>query len=51
VGREVKRLVDGIRSAGTHRISFDAGTLPSAWYVYRIEAGIYVDTKMMLLHK
>src|SRR5690606_39241789 len=39
LGREVARLVDGEREAGTHRVAFEASALPAGVYVVRLVAG------------
>ena len=51
LGREVARLVEGELQAGWHRARFDAGSLPSGVYLYRIQAGNFMDTGRMLLLK
>ena len=51
LGRQVRVLVDGTREAGTHEVTFDASSLPSGVYVYRIEPGSYAATRTMLLMK
>ncbi len=51
LGREVARLVERELPAGTHRARFDAGSLPSGVYLYRIQAGDFMDTSRMLLLK
>ncbi|MBU0519424.1 T9SS type A sorting domain-containing protein [bacterium] len=38
-GREVERLVDGIREAGNHEAVFDASDLSSGVYLYQLTAG------------
>ena len=43
LGRRVHLLADGFQSAGTHRVAFDAGDLPSGLYVIRFSAGGFVD--------
>ncbi|MBU0518497.1 T9SS type A sorting domain-containing protein, partial [bacterium] len=50
-GREVARLVDGFREAGSHEVTFDASHLASGLYFYQIEAGSYSDVKKMVLVK
>ena len=51
LGREVATLVDGYQSAGRHQVSFDASSLPSGVYVYRLTAGNYSESKVLTLLK
>ncbi len=51
VGREVAVLVNGTMPAGSHSVNFDASTLTSGVYVYKLEAGGQVMTKRMTLIK
>lgn len=51
LGREVATLVDGVREAGRHTATFDASTLASGVYFYRLNAGTFVQTKKMILTK
>ena len=51
LGKEVARLVDNTLDAGPHSVSFDAGSLPSGMYIYRIEAGTFTEAKHMTLLK
>ncbi len=51
LGRAVNTLVDGVVNAGEHTIEFDAASLPSGMYLYRLSAGEKVTTKKMLLLK
>jgi len=56
LGQEVASLLNGNLVAGSHQISFDASSLNSGVYMYRIEAsGIdgtnFVDVKKMILTK
>ncbi|MBI1808081.1 MAG: T9SS type A sorting domain-containing protein [Ignavibacteria bacterium] len=51
LGRIVQVLVDEIEDAGYKTAAFDASGLPSGVYLYRMQAGSYVDTKKMLLMK
>ena len=37
LGRPVRVLVDGVQAAGEHEAVFEAGTLPSGAYRYRLE--------------
>ena len=49
LGQEVEKLVSENKRAGQHQISFDASNLPSGTYLYRLEAGFYVETRRMML--
>ena len=50
-GRQIRHLASGTQPAGTHEVSFEASGLPSGVYVYRLQAGDYVDTKRMVMVK
>jgi len=50
VGQEVATLVSGYKTVGQYNVSFNASSLSSGVYFYRLEAGSYnVVKKMMLL--
>jgi hypothetical protein len=51
IGEEVARLLNEEREAGYHKVEFNASTLPSGVYFYRIQAGSFIDTKKMILLK
>jgi len=56
LGQEVASLLNGNLAAGSHQVNFDASSLNSGVYMYRIEAsGIdgtnFVDVKKMILTK
>jgi hypothetical protein len=38
LGRQVAVLIDGVRTAGEHSVTFEAGPLPSGRYIVRLEA-------------
>jgi len=44
-------LVQEYLKAGQYNVRFDAQGLPSGVYLYRIQAGEFVDTKRLLLLK
>lgn len=50
-GRSVARLHEGRLRAGAHQTIFDASTLPSGMYLYRLQAGSRVLTRKMMLAK
>jgi hypothetical protein len=51
LGKEVATLVNEQRSAGNYEVEFDASTLPSGMYIYKIQSGNFIDSKKMLLLK
>ncbi|MCE1165918.1 MAG: T9SS type A sorting domain-containing protein [Bacteroidetes bacterium] len=51
LGQLVKVLHDGYTSAGYFETQFDAGTLSSGVYFYRLTTPNYVETKKMILVK
>lgn len=55
-GQEVLTLVDGIKEVGTYEVQWSAKNklgeaLPSGVYVYRLQAGDYVESKKLVLLK
>jgi hypothetical protein len=51
LGREVAMLMEGTLSAGRHVVSWDGRELNSGMYVYRLEAGAFSASKVMVLLK
>jgi hypothetical protein len=51
LGREVAVLVNEAKAQGTYEVRFDATTLPSGAYFYRLTAGGKVRTRTMMLIK
>ena len=51
LGRQIAVLADGMYPAGTHSVRFDASTLPSGLYLYRLEAGGTILARTMLFLK
>ncbi len=51
LGREVKVLVNEIKSAGKHSVTFDASSLSSGVYFYKMTAGEFTNVKRMVLVK
>jgi hypothetical protein len=49
LGREIATLAKGTMAAGSHRVTFDAGGLPSGVYYCRLTAGSFISTKKMIL--
>lgn len=51
LGQEVATLVDGLRTPGTYRVTFDAAGYSSGVYYYRLQAGNLVRTRTLVLVK
>jgi hypothetical protein len=51
LGRTVATLVDEPKSAGSYEARFNAASLSSGVYFYRLQAGSFVETKKMFLVK
>jgi hypothetical protein len=50
-GKEVAKLVNEFKQAGNYNVNFNASNLASGMYLYRIEAGDFVEVKKMVLVK
>ena len=51
LGQRVATLVSTFQSSGNYQVNFDATSLSSGMYLYRIKAGDHVSVKKMLLVK
>ncbi|MBR9979000.1 MAG: T9SS type A sorting domain-containing protein, partial [Bacteroidetes bacterium] len=51
LGRKVRTLEEGHKTAGQYQYILNAGSLPSGVYLYRLEAGDFVESKRMVLSK
>ncbi|MGD0037060.1 MAG: T9SS type A sorting domain-containing protein, partial [Bacteroidota bacterium] len=49
LGKEIATLIEGTQEAGKHSTTWDARTLPSDVYFYRLTAGSYTMTRKLLL--
>ncbi|MCR6720887.1 MAG: T9SS type A sorting domain-containing protein [Chitinophagaceae bacterium] len=48
-GRVIKTLVNGVKDAGTHSITFQDNSLPTGIYFYKLTADGYSDVKKMTI--
>jgi hypothetical protein len=51
LGNEIATLVNEEKQPGTYEVEFDESELPSGIYFYQLKAGIYIETKKMVLIK
>lgn len=51
LGKEITTLVNEEKSAGSYEVKFDANSLSSGIYFYKIQAGDYSSVKKMILIK
>jgi len=51
LGNEVATLLNEQKPAGTYKAQFDASNLSSGMYLYKLQAGSFVETKKMVLLK
>lgn len=51
LGREVATLVDEVRPAGFYTVRWNASSMPSGVYLYRLQTRDFVQTKKMILLK
>ncbi|MDZ7723516.1 MAG: endo-1,4-beta-xylanase [candidate division KSB1 bacterium] len=50
-GRRIQTLVNEIKNAGSHRVTFNADRMPSGVYFYRLSADDFTRVKRMMLIK
>jgi len=48
-GKEVRTLVNGVKPSGNYQIEFDASTLPSGVYYYKLQSGDFKVTRKLIL--
>lgn len=51
LGEKIAELINTTLEAGYHKVDFDASNLPSGIYLYKINAGNFVETRKMMLIK
>ncbi len=51
LGQEVASLMNGEKEAGTYQVTWNAASMPSGVYIYRLEAGEFVESKKLTLLK
>ena len=51
LGNKIATLVNGMKSAGNHSVSFNASNLSSGIYFYKIVTNGFVQTRKMILEK
>ncbi len=51
LGQKVATLVNEEKPAGSYSVTFNASDLPSGMYIYKLQAGSFVETKKMILLK
>ena len=51
IGENIAELVDARQAAGNYEINWDAGNFASGIYFYTLRAGIFTNTKKMMLIK
>ena len=51
IGKRVTVLVNEFQTKGNHNISFDASSLASGVYIYKLQVGDFISSKKMILLK
>lgn len=49
LGREIVTLLNEVKHPGNYELEFDASYLPSGVYIYRLNAGMFLESKKMIL--
>jgi hypothetical protein len=49
LGQQVAILENGDREAGYHEVKFDGSGLASGVYIYRLQAGTFVQSRKFIL--
>jgi hypothetical protein len=49
LGNEIITLVTEEKPAGVYEVEFNASGLASGMYLYKLQAGLFVETKKMIL--
>lgn len=50
-GKEVATLINEVKTPGVYEVNFDGSKLASGIYIYKLQAGNFVDVKEMVLMK
>lgn len=51
LGNEIATLINGEKAIGSYEINFVSTSLPSGVYIYRLQAGSFIETMKMVLMK
>jgi hypothetical protein len=51
LGEQVATLAQGMYESGYYKVTFNASSLPSGTYIYRLESSDFVSVKKMVLIK
>jgi aryl-phospho-beta-D-glucosidase BglC (GH1 family) len=51
LGKEILKILNEYKEPGNYFINFDASSLPSSVYFYKLQAGSFMETKKMILIK
>ena len=50
-GQEIATLIDGFQTDGMHEITWQPKGLPSGLYFYKIQIGVFSETRKLILQK